>query len=91
MKSPIPLPVRHVRVRHTAPDFWIADVTFGIPHSAAHDDPTLTIKSGEALESPPEIGDILMVRPPEIVGTMPGPPLPSTNAEVARTEGEKRS
>lgn len=67
MKIPIPLPVKSVHVRHTAPGDWTADVTFGIPEDAAHDDPTITINSGEGLELPPKAGDILMVRPPEIL------------------------
>lgn len=68
MKTPIPLPVKSVHVRHTAPGDWTADVTFGVPDDSAHDDPTITINSGEALELPPKAGDILMVRPPEILG-----------------------
>lgn len=68
MKTPIPLPVKSVHVHHTAPGDWTADVTFGIPDDSAHDDPTITINSGEGLELPPKAGDILMVRPPEILG-----------------------
>ena len=44
-------------------------MTFGIPDDSAHDDPTITINSGEGLGwDPPKAGDILMVRPPEILG-----------------------
>jgi hypothetical protein len=68
MKTPIPLPVKYVSVRHTAPGDWTADVTFGIPDDSAHDDPTITINSGEGMELPPKAGDILIVRPPEIIG-----------------------
>lgn len=81
MKTPIPLPVKSVHVRHTAPGDWTADVTFGIPDDSAHDDPTITINSGEGLELPPKAGDILMVRPPEILG--------HANAHVDASADEK--
>lgn len=68
MKTPIPLPVKSVHVSNPTPNDWTANVTFGIPDDSAHDDPTITIKSGEGLLYPPKPGDILMVRPPEIVG-----------------------
>lgn len=68
MKKPIPLPVKSVLVRKTSVACWSADVTFGIPADSAHDDPTITINNGEGLEHPPKAGDILMVRPPEIIG-----------------------
>ena len=70
MKTPIPLPVKSVHVRHIAPGEWTADVTFGIHSDSGHDDLTITINSGEGLELPPKAGDILMVRPPEILGLL---------------------
>ena len=68
MKAPIPLPVKSINVRHIAPGDWTADITFGIPNDGAHDDPTITLNSGEGVELPPNVGDIMLVRPPEIVG-----------------------
>ena len=69
MKKPIPLPVKAVNVSQTQPGDWSAEVTFGIPDDGAHDDPTITIRSGEGLGCiPPKAGDVLMVRPPEILG-----------------------
>ena len=84
MKAPIPLPVKSINVRHIAPGDWTADITFGIPNDGAHDDPTITLNSGEGVELPPNVGDIMLVRPPEIVGY--------ANASDQATEGvAKRS
>lgn len=68
MKAPIPLPVKHIAVRHIAPGDWTADITFGVPNDGSHDDPTLTLNSGEGVELPPKVGDIMLVSPPEVVG-----------------------
>ena len=62
------MPVKAVNVKHIAPGDWTADITFGIPNDGAHDDPTITLNSGEGVELPPKVGDIMLVRPPEIVG-----------------------
>jgi hypothetical protein len=86
MKTPIPLPVKsvHVRKSTTVPGDWTADVTFGIPDDSAHDDPTITINSGEGLGwEPPKAGDILMVRPPEILG--------HANAKSAGTDASEKN
>jgi hypothetical protein len=71
MKTPIALPVRSVRVRHYAEGEWSADVRFGMS-GGGHDDPTITVKSGEGLAKPPQAGDVLMVRPPEVLGYADG-------------------
>lgn len=71
MKNPIPLLVKSVHLQQspTVLGDWTVDVTFGIPDDSAHDDPTITITIGAGLSwNAPEAGDILMVRPPEILG-----------------------
>lgn len=58
-----------VKIRHIAPGDWEAVVTLGKPgQTACPDDPTLSISSGEGLELPPRVGDVLIVRPPEVLG-----------------------
>ena len=81
MKAPIPLPVKNVTVRHIAPGDWTADITFGIPNDGSHDDPTITLNSGEGVELPPQVGDIMLVRPPEIVGYANEPVQPQKAGE----------
>lgn len=77
------MPVKAVTVRHTSQGEWSADVTFGIPNDDFHDDPTITINSGEGIATPPKIGDIMLIRPPEIITyatphPSPTPHTPST-------------
>lgn len=62
------MPVKAVKVHHIAPGDWTADITLGVPNDGSHDDPTITLNSGEGVELPPKIGDIMLVRPPEILG-----------------------
>lgn len=62
------MPVKAVTVKHIAPGDWTADITFRIPDDGSHDDPTITLNSDEGVELPPKVGDIMLVRPPEIVG-----------------------
>ena len=66
MNTPIPLPVRAVKVTKTGEYDWTADVTFGTDEPCS-DDPTITVASSSALGRPPRAGDVMMVRPPEIL------------------------
>ncbi|MGL4666474.1 MAG: hypothetical protein ACRCWR_00920 [Saezia sp.] len=69
MKTPIPLPVKKITVSHmSSSGDWQAEITFGIPNHESHDDPTITLKSGEGIKDLPKVGDIMLVRPPEVLG-----------------------
>jgi hypothetical protein len=65
--APIPMPVRFVRKVCDTQEGWSCDVTFGVPGFQEHDDPTITVSSKD-VERYPEVGDIMLVFPPRVVG-----------------------
>lgn len=62
MNDPIELPVSSVW-----DDGDTYDLIFGIPGHWDHDGPTITIRR-DLLPRPPEVGDIMRVIPPQVLG-----------------------
>jgi hypothetical protein len=71
VKELIPMKVIKVHEWLNWAGTWACDVTFELRGQSVHNSPTLTVESGRGLERPPRVGDVLMVRPPEVVGFAP--------------------